>query len=61
MSKRTLSKQKVVEGLRYLEGWSVVKGNLHRISEFKAESNSRGPAAIRNSHVFAGEVQSSTS
>jgi 4a-hydroxytetrahydrobiopterin dehydratase len=30
-----LSKQEIAERLRKLDGWSVVKGNLHRIFEFK--------------------------
>jgi 4a-hydroxytetrahydrobiopterin dehydratase len=35
MSRGKLSKQKIAEGLRKLDGWSVVKGNLHRMFEFK--------------------------
>jgi 4a-hydroxytetrahydrobiopterin dehydratase len=30
-----LSKLEIAAGLRKLDGWSVVKGNLHRIFEFK--------------------------
>jgi len=33
--KGKLSKQKIAKGLRKLEGWSLAKGNLHRIFEFK--------------------------
>jgi len=35
MSTAKLSKQEIAAGLRKLDGWSVVKGNLHRIFEFK--------------------------
>jgi pterin-4a-carbinolamine dehydratase len=35
MSKGKLSKQEVAAGLRKLAGWSVVRGNLHRVFEFK--------------------------
>jgi 4a-hydroxytetrahydrobiopterin dehydratase len=35
MSKGKLSKQEIGEGLSKLDGWSVVKGNLHRVFEFK--------------------------
>src|SRR5260370_25363328 len=35
MSRGKLSKQEVAAGLRKLDGWSVVKGNLHRVFEFK--------------------------
>jgi 4a-hydroxytetrahydrobiopterin dehydratase len=35
MSNEKLSKQEVAAGLRKLDGWTVVKGNLHRIFEFK--------------------------
>ena len=34
-AKGKLSKQEVSAGLRQLEGWRVVKGNLRRIFEFK--------------------------
>ena len=35
MNKGKLSKQEIAAGLRKLKGWSVVKGNLHRIFKFK--------------------------
>jgi pterin-4a-carbinolamine dehydratase len=35
MSKRKLSKQEIAAGLCKLDGWSVLKGNLHRMFEFK--------------------------
>jgi 4a-hydroxytetrahydrobiopterin dehydratase len=35
MSRGKLSKQEIAAGLRKLDGWSVVRGNLHRIFEFK--------------------------
>jgi 4a-hydroxytetrahydrobiopterin dehydratase len=35
MGRGKLSKQKIAAGLRKLDGWNVVKGNLHRIFEFK--------------------------
>jgi len=35
MKRGKLSKQEIAAGLRKLDGWSVVKGNLHRIFEFK--------------------------
>jgi 4a-hydroxytetrahydrobiopterin dehydratase len=35
MSKGKLSKQEIRAGLSRLDGWSVVKGNLHRVFEFK--------------------------
>jgi len=35
MNRKKLSKQEIVAGLRKLDSWSVVKGNLHRIFEFK--------------------------
>jgi 4a-hydroxytetrahydrobiopterin dehydratase len=35
MSRRKLSKQEVAAGLSKLNGWRLVKGNLHRIFEFK--------------------------
>ena len=35
MSKEKLSKRAIAVGLRKLEGWTVVKGNLHRTFEFK--------------------------
>jgi 4a-hydroxytetrahydrobiopterin dehydratase len=35
MSNGKLSKQEIGEGLSKLHGWSVVKGNLHRVFEFK--------------------------
>jgi 4a-hydroxytetrahydrobiopterin dehydratase len=35
MSKGRLSKQETAAGLRKLDGWSLVKGNLHRMFEFK--------------------------
>jgi 4a-hydroxytetrahydrobiopterin dehydratase len=35
MSRGKLSKQEIAAGLRKLNGWSVVKGNLHRVFEFK--------------------------
>jgi 4a-hydroxytetrahydrobiopterin dehydratase len=35
MKRGRLSKQAIAAGLCKLDGWSVVKGNLHRIFEFK--------------------------
>lgn len=35
MSRGKLSKQEIAAGLDKLDGWSVVKGNLHRMFEFK--------------------------
>jgi 4a-hydroxytetrahydrobiopterin dehydratase len=35
MKSERLSKQEIAAGLRKLDGWSVVKGNLHRLFEFK--------------------------
>jgi|SRR5579864_828396 len=35
MSNEKLSKQEIAAGLRQLDGWTVVKGNLHRKFEFK--------------------------
>jgi 4a-hydroxytetrahydrobiopterin dehydratase len=35
MSKGRLSKQETAVGLRNLDGWSLVKRNLHRMFEFK--------------------------
>jgi 4a-hydroxytetrahydrobiopterin dehydratase len=35
MDKGKLSKREIVAGLSKLDGWSLVKGNLHRIFEFK--------------------------
>src|ERR1700675_4067534 len=35
MSRGKLSKQEIESALRKLDGWSVVKGNLHRMFEFK--------------------------
>jgi 4a-hydroxytetrahydrobiopterin dehydratase len=35
MSRGKLSKQEIAAGLHKLDGWSVVKGNLHRVFEFK--------------------------
>jgi 4a-hydroxytetrahydrobiopterin dehydratase len=35
MSKGKLSKQEVKTGLRKLDGWSLVKGNLHHVFGFK--------------------------
>ena len=35
MSREKLSKQEIAAGLDKLGGWSVVKGNLHRMFEFK--------------------------
>jgi 4a-hydroxytetrahydrobiopterin dehydratase len=35
MSKEKLSKQEIAAGLSNLNGWSLVKGNLHRIFKFK--------------------------
>jgi 4a-hydroxytetrahydrobiopterin dehydratase len=35
MSRGKLSKPEIAAGLRKLDGWSVVKGNLHRVFEFK--------------------------
>jgi 4a-hydroxytetrahydrobiopterin dehydratase len=32
---RKLSKQKIAAGLRDLAGWSLVRGNLHRMFEFR--------------------------
>jgi 4a-hydroxytetrahydrobiopterin dehydratase len=35
MSKGRLSKRDIAAGLRQLDGWSLVKGHLHRVFEFK--------------------------
>ena len=35
MSRGRLSKQETAVGLRDLDGWRLVKGNLHRMFEFK--------------------------
>jgi 4a-hydroxytetrahydrobiopterin dehydratase len=35
MTKGKLSQQEIVVGLGKLDGWSMVKGNLHRRFEFK--------------------------
>jgi 4a-hydroxytetrahydrobiopterin dehydratase len=35
MSRGKLSRQQIAAGLCKLDGWSVVKGNLHRMFEFK--------------------------
>jgi len=35
MSEGKLSKQEIAAGLSRLKGWRLVKGNLHRIFEFK--------------------------
>jgi 4a-hydroxytetrahydrobiopterin dehydratase len=35
MSDEKLSKQEIAVGLRKLDGWTVVKGNLHRIFKFE--------------------------
>jgi 4a-hydroxytetrahydrobiopterin dehydratase len=35
MNKGKLSKREIVAGLSMLDGWALVKGNLHRIFEFK--------------------------
>jgi 4a-hydroxytetrahydrobiopterin dehydratase len=35
MNRGKLSKQEIAVGLDKLDGWSVVKGNLHRVFEFK--------------------------
>jgi 4a-hydroxytetrahydrobiopterin dehydratase len=35
MDKGKLSKREIVAGLSKLDGWSLLKGNLHRIFEFK--------------------------
>ena len=35
MSSEKLSKQEIAAGLSKLDGWSVAKGNLHRMFEFK--------------------------
>jgi 4a-hydroxytetrahydrobiopterin dehydratase len=35
MTRGKLSKQEIAAGLRDLDGWSMVKGNLHRIFEFR--------------------------
>ena len=35
MSKGKLSKHEIAAGLCKLDGWSLVKGNLHRMFEFK--------------------------
>jgi 4a-hydroxytetrahydrobiopterin dehydratase len=35
MNKGKLSKQEIAAGLRTLKGWSVVRGNLHRMFKFK--------------------------
>ena len=35
MSSEKLSKQEIATGLSKLDGWSLVKGSLHRRFEFK--------------------------
>jgi 4a-hydroxytetrahydrobiopterin dehydratase len=35
MAMGKLSKQEIAAGVKKLRGWSVVKGNLHRVFEFK--------------------------
>ena len=35
MTKGKLSRREIVAGLSKLDGWSLVKGNLHHIFEFK--------------------------
>ncbi|MDQ3212171.1 MAG: 4a-hydroxytetrahydrobiopterin dehydratase [Acidobacteriota bacterium] len=35
MSRGKLSKQDIAAGLRKLDDWSMVKGHLHRVFEFK--------------------------
>jgi len=35
MSRGKLSKQEIAAALHKLDGWRVVKGNLHRVFEFK--------------------------
>jgi 4a-hydroxytetrahydrobiopterin dehydratase len=35
MSRGKLSKQEIASGMCKLDGWSVVKGHLHRVFEFK--------------------------
>jgi 4a-hydroxytetrahydrobiopterin dehydratase len=35
MSKGKLSGQEIAVGMRKLDGWRMVKGNLHRMFEFK--------------------------
>ena len=35
MSKGKLSKKQIAAGLSKLDGWSMVKGNLHRVFTFK--------------------------
>jgi 4a-hydroxytetrahydrobiopterin dehydratase len=35
MSRGKLSKQEITSEMRKLDGWSVVKGHLHRMFEFK--------------------------
>ena len=35
MSKGELSKKQIAAGLSKLDGWSMVKGNLHRVFKFK--------------------------
>jgi 4a-hydroxytetrahydrobiopterin dehydratase len=35
MNRGKLSNQEIAAGLNKLDGWSVVKGNLHRMFEFK--------------------------
>ncbi len=35
MGKGKLSRQEIAAGLRKLRGWSVAKGNLHRLFKFK--------------------------
>lgn len=35
MNKGKLSKQEIAAGLRKLDGWSLVKGNVHRMFKFK--------------------------
>jgi 4a-hydroxytetrahydrobiopterin dehydratase len=35
MSRGKLSQEEIAAGLRKLDGWGIVKGNLHRMFEFK--------------------------
>ena len=35
MNKEKLSRRKITSGLSELDGWTLVKGNLHRVFEFK--------------------------
>jgi 4a-hydroxytetrahydrobiopterin dehydratase len=35
MGRGKLSKQEIAAGLNMLDGWRVVKGNLHRVFEFE--------------------------